>query len=234
MVFAGFEIDIKGNLTSDVGPLVGNKLLISCSTDEESWSNITSILTTSDGTYSVNWTPTVAGKCIVKASWIGNASFLGASAKFDLVVLSIKQKSGFLVISNSSLSELVFNPSTKELSFNLSGDKGTSVFFNASIPKELFTGNPWTVSMGKELIDFDISENNTHTFVSGLCTFSSELQVTITGTWILTEFPTWAFLLFGMLLAAILVLFRKKIPWHSLLSWRPVAKEFRATYFALG
>jgi hypothetical protein len=214
--YTGHKLEFQGSLTSEIGDLGGNTVLISCSTNEGStWNNITSAMTNSNGAYSVSWKPESTGRFIVKASWKGNKSFLGANATCKLIVFSKREQDGFIVISNSSILALAFNPETKELNFSLSGEKDTVGYFNVTIPKNLLAGNPWRVRIDNELSSFQLSWNATHTFISANYSFSNTLQVRIIGTWTATEFssPFLAYVIAGAVLFSImmLLLFRKRL-----------------------
>jgi hypothetical protein len=214
--YTGQKIEFQGSLTSEIGNLYGNTILISCSNNEGStWNNITSAMMTSNGTYSASWTPDNTGSYIVKASWQGNKSFSGANATYKLTVLSKREQDGFIVISNSSILALAFNPETKELKFSLSCEEDTVGYFNATIPKNLLAGNPWRVKIDNELASFQLSENATHIIISASYSFSNTLQVAIVGTWTATEFssPLLAYIIAGALLfaAVMFLLFRKRL-----------------------
>lgn len=136
--YTGFKIEIGGNLTSDAGSLSKTPVLLSYSIPtEETWSDIELSTTASDGSYSASWVPSATGNYLVRASWTGNSSFLGASATVALAVIPFEEQNVFSVTSNSTISELTFESASRELSFQVSGPSGTPRYVNVYIPRTL-------------------------------------------------------------------------------------------------
>jgi len=188
--YLGTTIEIGGTLTNEGEGLSNALILLSYSINNgETWSYFNSSTTSSDGTYLVRWMPNATGNYLVKASWSGNSSFIGASAMANLAVRSLEEPDNFSVVSSSQISELTFKPEIKELSFKLWGETGTTGYCNVTIPKDLLRGNPWEVEIDGEAWSFISSENATHSSVYFTYTFSSTLQVIIRGTWVIPEFP---------------------------------------------
>ena len=115
--------------------------------------------------------------------------------------------------SNSSISDLSINKSLMQLSFSVSGLSGDNGFCNVSIPKSLLKGAPWTVWLGNESMFFLESENDSHSFIHLSYTYSSTIEVTIQGSWIIPEFPPFLILPLFMMatLLAVMVYGRKRI-----------------------
>jgi PKD repeat protein len=136
--YLGFTIEISGNLTSAAGSLSRTPVLLSYSTlTAETWSDIEHSTTASDGSYAASWVPSATGNYFVRASWTGNASFLGASATASLAVIPFEDQNVFSVTSNSTISELTFESSSRELRFTVSGSSGIPGYVDVYVPKTL-------------------------------------------------------------------------------------------------
>jgi hypothetical protein len=81
--------------------------------------------------------PTASGYFILKAEWAGNSTFLLADATITLSVLPYADQYVFSVESNSTISNLVFNSQTNQLSFNASGPSGTTGYTKVTVAKSL-------------------------------------------------------------------------------------------------
>lgn len=136
--YSGFNVEIKGSLTFNGTGLSGAPILLSYSvTGGKSWEDLTLVYTSSDGSYSAVWMPSVTGNYLLKAAWEGNDSYSGVSVKVSFSVTPFAEQSVFSVTSNSTISELSFNSISRELSFGVSGDSGTTGYVKVYIPKSL-------------------------------------------------------------------------------------------------
>ncbi|MGQ9459719.1 MAG: BPL-N domain-containing protein [Candidatus Bathyarchaeaceae archaeon] len=93
--------------------------------------------------------------------------------------------------SNSTIKEINFNQTLKQISFNVNGPPGIG-FCNVTIPKELLnsTSHEWIVMVDDPVNAsvLDIVSNATHT--SLYFTYSRGTQnIKIMGTWVVPEFP---------------------------------------------
>jgi len=96
------------------------------------------------------------------------------------------------IFTNSTVSEIHFDPYARSLSFNVTGTTGTG-FCNITIPRALIdvkTGN-WTVLIDETLLpseNFTVTQNDEYVFI--YLTYShSDHTIKIVGTWVVTEFP---------------------------------------------
>ena len=136
--FLGFHVKINGNLTyNKVGVSKAPVLLSYSVTDGASWNDITLVNTISIGEYSAEWMPVATGYYLVRAMWAGNATFPGSSRMVNLAVTPFEETTVFAVVSNSTISELEFKPSSRKLSFTVSGPSGTTGFIDLTIAKTL-------------------------------------------------------------------------------------------------
>lgn len=134
----GFKVRINGTLIGDGKPISGASVLLSFSvTDGETWNDITAVPTSYDGTYSAVWQPSATGTYKVRASWRPYYPYEVAESVRMLSVNTFDEENVFSVFSNSTVSALAFNSSSKELSFTVSGPDGTKGFVNVGIAKSL-------------------------------------------------------------------------------------------------
>lgn len=96
------------------------------------------------------------------------------------------------ILTNSTVTSLVFDPSAKQITFNVTGPPGTG-FCNVTIPKNLLNAtaiSDWAITFdGKTLTsgEFNITENAEYVFVY-LNYTHSEHVISISGTWVVAEF----------------------------------------------
>jgi outer membrane protein assembly factor BamB len=139
--YIGFKVEIDGKLSYPNGTGVSEAgLLLSYSvTGGNNWIDITSVTTDSDGVYSVVWMPAATGNYLLKVSWEGKQSswILGAIDYTTLAVTPYGQEYVFSVSSNSTVSNLAFNSTTRTISFTVSGPSGTNGYARVFISKEL-------------------------------------------------------------------------------------------------
>ena len=138
--YTGFKVDISGKLTYNKTGIPAADLLLSYSvTGGQTWNDITSVMTSSDGSYFAQWIPTATGNYLVRAEWNGNASLRLSrlEANSTLAVTQLEEKYVFSVVSNSAVSELAFNSTSRILSFTVNGPSGTASYTNVTIAKSL-------------------------------------------------------------------------------------------------
>jgi PKD repeat protein len=134
----GFQVAISGDLISDIRAVSNAPVLLSYSvTAGKSWNDITLVDTALDGRYSAVWMPQATGNYVVKAVWAGNSTYPALTANVNLAVLSSGEQTVFSVISNSTVSQLIFNSTQNTLSFTVGGSSGTAGYANIYIAKTL-------------------------------------------------------------------------------------------------
>ena len=139
----------------------------------------------------------------------GGATYTVSETKtFDVVLDDIHYPVS--ILSNSTVSNFEFNKTEMQISFNVTGESGTTGYCNVTILKSLLRGSPWKIQIDNTTIaSFDEKTNDTHTFLYFTYTLESPLQVTIEGTWVVPEFPLIMILLLFMILSLITVVFVK-------------------------
>jgi hypothetical protein len=95
------------------------------------------VQTAADGSYSAVWQPSATGTYLVKAHWAPYYPYEVAESTRMLAVNTFDEQNVFSVVSNSTVSALAFNSTSKELSFTVSGPNGTVGFVDVKIAKSL-------------------------------------------------------------------------------------------------
>ena len=136
--FSGFSVEVQGSLTFNGTAVSNAPILLSFSaTGGKSWDDLTLTKTSSDGSYSVMWNPSVIGDYLVKATYEGGDKYTETTASVNLAVTQHAEKNVFSVNSNSNMSNLAFNSTSKELSFTVEGESGTLGYADVYIAKTL-------------------------------------------------------------------------------------------------
>ena len=133
-----FNAEIKGNLAFNGTGMPNAPVLLSYSVNGgEYWLDLTLVNTGSDGNFSATWIPYVTGNYLVKATYEGDENYLGTAIVVNMAVTQFAERNVFSVTSNSTVSSLVFNSTSKELSFTLTGPSGTSGYADVYVAKTL-------------------------------------------------------------------------------------------------
>ncbi len=95
------------------------------------------------------------------------------------------------LISNSTISEFRFIQTSRKITFTVRGPSDTIGYCNATIPKNLLSGNPWKIMLDGTDITSQaiITKNQTHTSIYFTYTHSN-YNVQIIGTWVIPEFSS--------------------------------------------
>ena len=127
--YSGFNVQINGELAFDGTGISGAPILLSYSvTGGSSWQSLTLVDTNSGGNFSAEWLPSVTGNYLINATYAGNSAYLSVSTIVNLVVIPFTSQNAqdvFSVASNSTVSDLAFNSTSNELTFTVSGPRGT-------------------------------------------------------------------------------------------------------------
>jgi len=135
----GSKINIAGTLNDFNGnPLAEQTVILSYLVPGyPTWTPITSTQTDSNGAFSESWIAAATGRFVIKAQWNGNENYASTSTCKNVSVLYDGNENIFSAESNSTLSLLAFNSSSKEISFNVEGPSGTSGYVKFQISKQL-------------------------------------------------------------------------------------------------
>jgi hypothetical protein len=127
--YSNFRVEINGSLIANGEGLSGVPIQLSYSVNGgNSWSDLTLVSTDSNGQFLAVWMPSVTGNYLLKAEWTGNNEYSQVSTIVSFAVTPCGQENVLSVLSNSTLSEISFNSTSKELSFALTGSSGTTGF----------------------------------------------------------------------------------------------------------
>ena len=195
--YSGFKVQIEGTLHNNSLPLPDQLILLSYSvTGGATWQELTLTHTDSDGNYIAEWRPSVTGDYLIRAMFEGNNQYPQTSTTVNLAVTSYAEQSTFSVSSNSTISNLFFNSTSKELSFSVTGASGTQGYAEIYIAKSMIVdGSDITVildghPMEKTVTSTDDSwllhftySHSTHDVVISLG--ASNVFANITDNWLL-------------------------------------------------
>jgi hypothetical protein len=136
--YSGFSTKISGILTADGAgvPTAGIQLYISVS-GGRSWDALSFVNTDSEGRFSVVWRPSVTGNYLLNATWGGNSEHSITSTIINFALTPYEEESVFSVTSNSTLSALLFDSTSAELRFSVTGPSETAGYVDVVIPKTL-------------------------------------------------------------------------------------------------
>ncbi len=134
----GFNVNLNGTVTGNQSALINVPVELSFSINGgQTWTDITSVSTLNDGSYSAIWIPSATGTFLVRALCEGVYPFLSSQTMMDLSVAPYNNQYVFSVSSNSSVSALAFDSTSNTLNFTVSGPAGTTGFVDLKIAKSL-------------------------------------------------------------------------------------------------
>jgi regulation of enolase protein 1 (concanavalin A-like superfamily) len=154
--YSGFNVEIKGKLSFNEEALANAPVLISYSVNGgKTWQDLTLVNTASDGTYSASWKPSVTGNYLIKATYEADENYSETNQIVNLAVTQYAEKNAFSVSSNSTVSSLAFNSTSRELSFTVTGPSGTTGYADVFIAKSLIQdASSITVSLDENSVDY--------------------------------------------------------------------------------
>jgi hypothetical protein len=221
----GEVASVSGTIVSTGGPPVaGVNVTLSYTKPDESVVNRIS-MTETGGSFQDAYSPDMLGTWSVKASWTGDEDHNGTESlevpfnvltdikhqvTWDMGVYSIH------TISNSTISNFIFNGSDIKIGFNVSGFLNTKGFCNVTIPSNFMWGEFTVFLDGSPLtsgINYTQIYNGTHyLFYMLYSQDNSSHEVKISATKIVPEFPSFLILPLFMIptLIAIAVYKRKR------------------------
>jgi hypothetical protein len=159
----GSPVNIQGKLCDQTGnPIVDEPIVLSYTfAGADAWYPIGSAITNQNGAYSIQWINTASGAVTLNAQWKGNSTHTSANAITTLNFLPLTDTNMFFVESNSTITALAFNSSLYELSFNVSGDSGTSGYTKVFIAKTLLSdAQNLKVQLDGKQLTYQLSETD--------------------------------------------------------------------------
>ena len=139
---SGFKVVINGNFANAQGiGLQGQSIQISDSINGgTSWQDLTLVNAGADGNFSAEWLPTITGNYLIEATFTGNSAYAGVNTVVSLDIMPLTEantQTYFSVASNSTVTGLAFNSTSRELSFTVSGPSGSTGYVDTYIAKSL-------------------------------------------------------------------------------------------------
>jgi len=177
----------------DHQPISGLELSIAYSVNNGlTWVDLPPVTSSSDGSFNLSWIPQATGMYLVRTVWNGNIEYCNISRAFIMAISWPPESNLFVVQSNSTLSNLVFNSETKELSFTVSGESGTFGYAQIAISKQLVTdGSKIKLTMDGTNVSYELSStinswllyvaysHSSHLFVANLNETTPALPLTL-------------------------------------------------------
>ncbi len=191
---SGFNVQIQGSLTYNGAGISDAGIQLSDSvTNGATWQDLTYVNTDNNGSFTCVWNPSVSGNYAIEATWSGDNTYSNSNAikNFAIAPFNNQEQNVFSVTSNSTLTSLMFDSTTNELSFGVSGPSGTTGVTTVCIPQSLIPDmSKLNVMLDGASINYNsISEGNVW-----LITFSyhhsSHTIVIALGTQETPEFPS--------------------------------------------
>jgi hypothetical protein len=135
----GLEVYVNGTLSDQQGnPISDTNLLLYYNIPGlPGWNQLTSTQTDRAGEFSATWFPSATGNFTLKVEWQGDADHAGTFVTENVSMTQGTGQALFVVESNSTLSALSFNSTSKEIQFTASGPSGTTGYVRFVFSKTL-------------------------------------------------------------------------------------------------
>jgi hypothetical protein len=212
----GFSVTINGTLDTIEGePLTNANVILSYRVSGDAqWNTFASATTEANGAFSATWHPTATGTFNVKAAWSGNETHSGASDTKDIsVIRGTGGETLFYVESNSTLSSLAFNSTTKEISFTASGPSGSTGYVSFLISKSLMgNATDFRVYLDGQEIQCSITELSDSLLIFFQYTHSTHDVLIRLPASAIPELPPWVLLPLLGACALLAFIARRKTP----------------------
>jgi hypothetical protein len=157
------KVDISGKLTDiDNVTLANASVVLSYQIPNlNTWTPVTSVKTDAKGNFETTWFVPATGTFLMKAEWVGDSLYSGTLQCKNISVTRAPGESLFFAESNSTLSSLAFNSTSKEISFTVSGQSGTTGYVRFLVSKTLMDNVDFKVYLdGNQLECNTTSEGN--------------------------------------------------------------------------
>jgi hypothetical protein len=135
-----FKVTITGTLSSPTAGVPGADILLSYSINDGAyWVNLATASTDINGNFTATWNTLVTGNYQIKATYVGNSNYSESSNIVSFCLVPAQENIVFSVASNSTITNLQFDSTGKQLSFNTNGTSGTVGYVNVKIPSSLIS-----------------------------------------------------------------------------------------------
>lgn len=199
----GFKVEISGLLASNGAGLSDKAVQLYYSNDGgNNWETLTLVNTGNDGKFNAVWHAPMSGILSIKAVSEANTEYNQATIAVNHAVTEATDQNVFSMTSNSTITKLIFNSETKELSFNASGETGTEGYVSINIPKSLIADiSNLKVYVDDITVSYDVKEqtdwwiitfnysHSSHTIVMALSETSTDQNDTSSEQMLLYVLP---------------------------------------------
>lgn len=135
----GSTVNIYGKLSEADGSALKNQTIVLSYSFEGNNAAVplSSVLTDENGDYRFQWVNSASGTFVLHVAWFGDSTHPSTGNSASLTFLPYQNQNVFVVESNSTVTSLAFNSTTSELSFTVSGPRGTTGYVKTTIAKTL-------------------------------------------------------------------------------------------------
>ncbi len=170
-------------------------------------------VTTDNGHYcNFLWEPDELEPCNILAEYNGSVSYYGSKSNVTFAFVTDNAQNVLTVESNSTVSELGYNPTNKDLTLTVNGLDSTEGYIKVTVPKSL-TADSKNMKMYLDSNEAECSINQRDNSW-GITLFyshsSHEILIDLDVT-VIPEFPSWIILPFFLIASLEVILYKKKI-----------------------
>jgi hypothetical protein len=188
------SLSIRCMITDSIKYVLENKTItMSYSETGDNWNVIGSEMCSPYDCF-FNWTNTDSGTFLLKAEWNGDQKHSATTSLTALTSLNYQDQNIFFVQSPNKVSDLTFNTTNSELSFNINEGATTSGYIRVTIPKDLLSSDrAWEVLADGKPIHTTTQDDEHKTYLQ----FKHDIDtktIQIIGTTTIPEFPSWIIL----------------------------------------
>lgn len=207
------SVTVNCMLTDTRGYVIGSKTVsVSYSVTGNNWIPIGSGTTsTAGGECFIQWVNTDSGTFRLKAEWNGDDEYLATSSTTTLTSLNYQSQNIFFIQSTSKVTDLTFDTTNTELSFNVTEVSGTNGYVTATIPKDLLSAEgDWIVLADGNPVTFSFWDDENKTYLQ--FTYESNTKtIEIIGTTAIPEFTSWIILPLLLTSTLLIIFCRRKL-----------------------
>jgi hypothetical protein len=203
-----YQIKITGTYTNNNTPLTNQPIqLYTSKNNGQTWQPLTTINTNNEGKFTTTYNTTTTETFLIKAQNQPTQEYNQTTTTINITIQPItttnnnnnatteEEEGVFTVSSNSTISELIFNSKTNELSFTTTGTTNTIGYTNINIPKTLLQDTTnLKIYIDKKETAYNITQekdswtitltytHSTHTITINLNNTQNQQSTTITTT----------------------------------------------------
>lgn len=124
------KVEISGRLTYNNSGIELAPIYAAFSADGGStWQNFSLVQTKADGSFSTIWMPNSTGNYMLSAKWDGNLTLHWLNATLSLALTPDDEGNQFSVVSNTTITGLTYNSTSRQLSFMANTTEGAGYLY---------------------------------------------------------------------------------------------------------